>query len=85
MKIQDYEKVQHLLKSKEKLNKLDRIFSHPYPTIFCPLKKFLFSYRDVEEICFISFDEQTQKELKESINQVINKRLKEIEEEIENI
>lgn len=85
MKIQDYEKVQDLLRSKEKLNKLRRIFCYPYPRIFCPLKKFLFFYRDTEEICFISFDEQTQKELKESIKQVINKRLKEIEEEIENI
>lgn len=85
MKIQDYEKVQDLLKSKEKLNKLRRIFCYPYPRIFCPLKKFLFFYGDVGEICFISFDEQTQKELKESIQQVINKRLKEIEEEIENI
>ncbi len=85
MKIQDYEKVQDLLKSKEKLNKLRRILCYPYPRILCPLKKFLFFYGDVGEICFISFDEQTQKELKESIQQVINKRLKEIEEEIENI
>ena len=84
MKIQDYEKVQDLLKSKEKLNKLRRIFCYPYPYISCPLKKFWF-YRDAEEICFISFDKQTQKELKESIKQVINKRLKEVEEEIENI
>lgn len=42
MKIQDYEKVQDLLKSKEKLNKLRRIFCYPYPRILCPLKKFLF-------------------------------------------
>ena len=85
MKIQDYEKVQDLLKSQEKLNKLNRIFSYPYPSIFCPLKKFLFFHRSVGEICFFSFDRQTQKELKESIEQVINKRLKEIEEEIKNI
>lgn len=42
MKIQDYEKVQDLLRSKEKLNKLRRIFCYPYPRIFCPLKKFYF-------------------------------------------
>jgi hypothetical protein len=84
MKIQDYKKVQDLLISKDKLEILYRIFSFPYPRIFVPLKKLLF-FCDNIEICFVSFDEQTQKELKAAIKQVISKRLEEIEEEIENI
>ena len=84
MKIEDYEKVTDLLNSKNKLKKLYKIFSFPYPRIFIPLKKLLFFHNDIE-ICFISLDKKTQEELKAAIEQVINKRLKEIEEEIENI
>lgn len=84
MKIENYEKTTKLLRSKEQLEKLYRIFCVPYPHIFAPLKKLLFFNNDVE-ICFISFDEKTQKELKAAIGQVIDKRLEEIEEEIENI
>lgn len=85
MKIKDYEKATDLLESKNKLEKLYRIFSFPYPHIFTPLKKLSFFHNAVDEICFISFDEKTQEELKAAIKQVINKRLKEIKEEIENI
>ncbi len=85
MKIKDYEKVRKLLRSKENLNQLDRIFSKPYPSFYILLKNFYFFHRNEEEISFFSFDEQTQEELRESIKQVINKRLKEIDEEIENI
>lgn len=86
MKIKDYEKVRKLLRSKEELDQLDRIFSHPRPLLFYNLSKnFSFFHSCEREVNFFSFDEQTQKELRESIKQVINKRLKEIDEEIENI
>lgn len=87
MKVKDYEEVQKLLRSKEKLNQLDRIFNRPCISLFYNiLKNFSFFNRlDGGEIPFYSLDKQTQKELKESIQQVIDKRLKEIEKEIENI
>lgn len=87
MKIKDYEKVRKLLRSKEKLNQLDEIFNHPCISLFYNiLKNFSFFNRlNGEEIPFYSLDEQTQEELEESIKQVIHKRLKEIDEEIENI
>lgn len=61
MKIQDYEKVRDLLRSREKLDKLNRIFNHPYLLSFS-------SRREVEAICFSSLDKQTQEELKKVFN-----------------
>ena len=37
------------------------------------------------EVCFISLDEETQKELKDAIKSIIEKRLDEIEDELENL
>lgn len=86
MKIEDYEKVRKLLRSKEELNQLDRIFNRPCPSLFYSIKNFSFFHKyEGEEVPLYSFDEQTQEELRESIKQVIHKRLKEIDEEIESI
>ena len=84
MKIEDYEKAEDLLTTKNLLNRLYRIFSYPYPSIFSPLKRVSFRH-EREEICFVSFDEKTQKELKTAIRDVIDKRLNEIDTEIENL
>lgn len=83
MKIENYEKATDLLESKEKLCFLDRIFGYPYPHI--RLKKLSFFYDSVGEISFISFDKKTREELKSAIQQVIAKRIKEIDEEIKDL
>ena len=83
MKIETYEKATDLLESKEKLCFLDRIFCYPYPYI-C-FKKFSFFYDNVGRISFISFDKKTREELKTAIQQVITKRIKEIDEEIKDL
>ena len=83
MKIETYEEATDLLESKEKLCFLDRIFCYPYPCI--RLKKLSFFYDSVGEISFISFDKKTREELKTAIQQVITKRIKEIDEEIKDL
>lgn len=82
MKIENYKKMGDLLNSKKILEKLRRIFSVPYPHLF--LKKIIF-YTDNDDICFCSLDENTQEELKTAIKDVVNKRLEEINTEIENL
>ena len=84
MKIEEYEKAEELIKSKKILRKLHDIFCFPYPKIFSPLKKLLF-YHDGYEVSFISLDEETQIELKDSIKSIIEKRLREIEDELKNL
>ena len=86
MKIEEYKKAKELLESKEILRKLQDIFYYPYPRIFSPLKKLSFFHKSpLIEVCFISLDEETQKELKDAIKSIIEKRLREIEDELENL
>ena len=82
MKIEDYEKARNLIKSKNQLNDLWQIFCKPYPNITYHIKKFLF-WTDIGNIDLYQMDKQTQEELRNAIRNIISKRIKEIENEIE--
>ena len=76
-----FRKAQDLIKSKDTLDKFWRIICKPFPEIFHNRRIFWgYEYR---EISFASFDETTREELREAIKNVIEKRSKEIDKELE--
>ena len=80
---QEVRKAEELIKSKKVLDSLWRIMCLPYPAIF--KNRRIFFGADYREINFASFDETTREELKKAIKDVINKRDKEIDKELESM
>jgi hypothetical protein len=76
-------KAEELIKSKETLDRLWFIIGKPYPAIF--KNRRIFFGANYREISFASFDETTREELKKAIRDVINKRTKEIDNELESM
>ena len=76
-------KAEELIKSKKVLDSLWRIMCLPYPAIF--KNKRIFFGANYREINFASFDETTREELKKAIRDVIDKRTKEIDKELESM
>lgn len=79
----DVRKAEELIKSKETLDKLSFTIGLPYPTIF--KNRRIFFGGSFREISFASFDKTTREELKKAIKDVIAKRTKEIEKELEEL
>lgn len=80
---EEVRKAEKLIKSKKVLDSLWRIMCLPYPAIF--KNRRIFFGADYREINFASFDETTREELKKAIRDVINKREKEIDKELESM
>ena len=76
-------KAEELIKSKKVLDSLWRIMCLPYPAIF--KNRRIFFGANYREINFASFDETTREELKKAIRDVIDKREKEIDKELESM
>ena len=76
-------KAEELIRSKKVLDSLRRIMCLPYPAIF--KNRRIFFGANYREINFASFDEITREELKKAIIDVINKRDKEIDKELESM
>lgn len=76
-------KAEKLLESKRVLDDLWKIMCFNCPAIF--KNKRIFFGANYREINFASFDETTREELKNAIKDVIAKRTKEIDKELESI
>lgn len=76
-------KAEKLLESKRVLDDLWKIICLPYPAIF--KNRRIFFGANYREINFASFDETTREELRKAIKDVINKRDKEIDKELESM
>ena len=80
---EDVKKAQKLLRSKETLDDLCKIMCLPYPAIF--KNRRIFFGANYREINFACFDDTTIEELKKAIKDVVRKRYKEIDTELENM
>lgn len=83
-----YEKATELHESLRILDEVWKISCHPYPDleIFKRKKEFGFRYSDDScKVNFYSLDKITREELKEAIMDVIDKRRREIKEELEQL
>ena len=80
---EEVKKAEELIESKRILNDLWKIMCLPYPTIFNSRR--IFFGADYREINFACFDKTTREELKKAIKDVINKRTKEIDKELESM
>ena len=81
-----YEQATKLRRTEKILDKVHRIMTFPYPefNIFKP--KFSFSYKfECLNVDFVELDQETIKQLKEAILNVVNKRSQEIEEELKQL
>lgn len=78
-------KANELNHSLETLNKLRRIFCSPYPQIHKGGKSITFwSGRNID-VSFASLDDQTCRELKDAIAATVDKRIKEVNQELGSI
>ena len=81
-----YEQATKLRRTKKILKEVNNIMTFPYPefNIFKP--KFSLSYRSERlNVDFVELDNETIKQLKEAILNVVEKRRQEIEEELEQL
>lgn len=70
-------------KSIDAIKELNRIICYPYPNMISKYKdKRNGFYYDGDVVCFVSLDEQTREELKSSMHEVIDRRWRELEEEL---
>ena len=81
-----YEQATELRRTKKILDEVQHIMTFPYPefNIFKP--KFSLSYKSKHlNVDFVELDNETIKQLKEAILNVVKKRRQEIEEELEQL
>lgn len=81
-----YERATELRKTKSHLDKIRHIMGFPYPELNIFKYVFGFSYEQKGlRVDFVDLDEETNLELKEAILNVVSKRKREIEEELEKL
>lgn len=72
---QTLEKANEIVRILQAINKTQGIMRYPYPTL----------YHEREEVCFVAFDKQTLGELRTAIEEVLDRRKKDLEKELEEL
>ena len=72
---QTLEKANEIVRILQAINKTQGIMRYPYPTL----------YHESEEVCFVAFDKQTLGELRTAIEEVLDRRKKDLGKELEEL
>lgn len=72
---QTLEKANEIVRILEAINKTQGIMRYPYPTL----------YHERQEVCFVAFDKQTLSELRTAIEEVLDRRKKDLGKELEEL
>ena len=72
---QTLERANEIVRILQAINKTQGIMRYPYPSL----------YHDREEVCFVAFDKQTLDELKNAIQDVLDRRKEDLKKELEEL